>query len=537
MDEEAHLANDSGIMLDAPGVPAYTGAFFSGAHDFVLSGGTFTSVTNINYTAPSVSADFRMVPIGDIDLRKLRTITLNDDTGVVLRRHGQALVKRTYSSRLCGRNSSMTVIMYHGNGADEEWRHDISKYLSFRHPNLMQFYGAAASSSGLRAVILHDDLIPISHIMKSDHHSHSWILYIYTCFDAGIQDVMKCLRGYYIGMSCRGWLRISTGTICLDVGVTPNDTDPNMPANALGGLSALNNLPVGAAWCAVSCFDPQPESRIFASLSLDAFHSACFNYFCQEHLWMSAPDAIVRLGSVIRFGLPGLQSEELAEAPTMSVGVIDWWKRSGTVLENGWIRIDSWNMEQTMIRSVGCNPTPWITQANHIFSRLRITSNHEQCILVRCILYSLCFSETKHELPKGYLFVCPLEDMQMNSSTSFRRPSCPAYWCLDPSGEPRLSALDAERLGFPSVSLSMQIEGSAWNQSVYTGLRDFYRSKGFDPNSQDVARHLKQPLYQLSEALSVSFAHIDGEVSDHDVQGPHAESDELNGSVSGTLNQ
>ncbi|KAJ7755486.1 hypothetical protein B0H16DRAFT_715739 [Mycena metata] len=38
----------------------------------------------------------------------------------------------------------------------------------------------------------------------------------------------------------------------------------------------------------------------------------------------------------------------------------------------------------------------------------------------------------------------------------------------------------------------------SWDASVYAGLRKFHRAKGFDPDSQDVARHLGYPLYQVS---------------------------------------
>jgi hypothetical protein len=66
---------------------------------------------------------------------------------------------------------------------------------------------------------------------------------------------------------------------------------------------------------------------------------------------------------------------------------------------------------------------------------------------------------------------------------------------------------DAISLGFPSISLSMQISAQSWDASVYTGLRQFHQAKGFDPDSQDVARHLGMPLYQLARELDIPFAH------------------------------
>ncbi|KAJ7153799.1 hypothetical protein C8R46DRAFT_848176, partial [Mycena filopes] len=76
----------------------------------------------------------------------------------------------------------------------------------------------------------------------------------------------------------------------------------------------------------------------------------------------------------------------------------------------------------------------------------------------------------------------------------------PAYWSLDPSGAERLSAGEATRLGFPPFRLTTKVRGRWWNASVYTGLRQFHQAKGFDPESQEVARHLGEPLWQVLPA-------------------------------------
>ncbi|KAJ6462888.1 hypothetical protein C8R45DRAFT_778284, partial [Mycena sanguinolenta] len=71
------------------------------------------------------------------------------------------------------------------------------------------------------------------------------------------------------------------------------------------------------------------------------------------------------------------------------------------------------------------------------------------------------------------------------------------YWSLDPSGTDRLSPEEATWLGFPSFRLSTSAPGHYWDASVYEGLRQFHQAKGFDSYSQDVARHLGEPLYQV----------------------------------------
>jgi hypothetical protein len=61
--------------------------------------------------------DFRMIPLGDIDLQ--HELRLNKGSAVVGRRHERASVRRVYSARIDGRNAPTTVAMYEGPGAEE----------------------------------------------------------------------------------------------------------------------------------------------------------------------------------------------------------------------------------------------------------------------------------------------------------------------------------------------------------------------------------------------------------------------------------
>jgi hypothetical protein len=64
-------------------------------------------------------------------------------------------------------------------------------------------------------------------------------------------------------------------------------------------------------------------------------------------------------------------------------------------------------------------------------------------------------------------------------------------------GDVRLTSEEADNLGFPSITLTTTIPGYSYDASVYAGLRRFHEGKGFDPDSQDVARHLDLPLIEL----------------------------------------
>jgi len=131
---------------------------------------------------------------------------------------------------------------------------------------------------------------------------------------------------------------------------------------------------------------------------------------------------------------------------------------------------------------------------------------------MRAICFVVIISAAPTAPPTGYLFLCPPMDLQTGPS-SFRWPDYPAYWSLDPLGAEHLSMEDATQLGFPSIELITEVNGRCWDESVYTGLRQFHRAKGFDPDSQDVALHLGYPLYQLSNEMDIPFAHVDDEDS------------------------
>ncbi|KAJ6557991.1 hypothetical protein B0H19DRAFT_1261558 [Mycena capillaripes] len=156
----------------------------------------------------------------------------------------------------------------------------------------------------------------------------------------------------------------------------------------------------------------------------------------------------------------------------------------------------------------------WPSQANHIFSRLQIKSNFEDYMYVAGVSFRVEIgpSDTTKRPPEGFLFLCPPTDFQ-TASSSLCWPDFPAYWSLDPQGAERLSMKDATQLGFPSIVLITEIRGYSWDKSVYAGLRQFHQAKGFDPDSQEVARYLGESLYQISPGTDVPFAYVDDEDS------------------------
>ncbi|KAJ7218259.1 hypothetical protein B0H12DRAFT_329313 [Mycena haematopus] len=107
-------------------MPGFSGAFFPASQHFTVAGGTFTTITKNYATAPVVPSDFRIIPLGDIDLQyELQT---DNHTGFVCR---QPRVRRVFAAKIGG-TRPMTVSMYQGHGAEDEWRRDIAKCMSIR---------------------------------------------------------------------------------------------------------------------------------------------------------------------------------------------------------------------------------------------------------------------------------------------------------------------------------------------------------------------------------------------------------------------
>jgi hypothetical protein len=127
-------------------------------------------------------------------------------------------------------------------------------------------------------------------------------------------------------------------------------------------------------------------------------------------------------------------------------------------------------------------------------------------VLVGAVVVHLKILGTTQTSPTGFLFLCPVEDFRAGAS-SFGWPDCAEYWSLDPLGTERLSVEEATLLGFPSIELEAMIEGNLYDAIVYDGLRRFHEAKGFDPESQELALHLGQPLYQLSNEIEPQFAY------------------------------
>ncbi|KAF7364404.1 hypothetical protein MSAN_01101100 [Mycena sanguinolenta] len=420
--------------------------------------------------SPSIGAPlyFLRIPRGNIDLRS--EIRLDAVRGVVQRDRERGSLRRMYSARVVGHNEPMTVALYQGDNAEQEWRRDLSRHSRLWHPHILQIY-ASASWSGIYATVFHDDLVLFAQFVDTFRHSAVLKSYFLWHMNADLQAAGDyCVRILPVEerfSTC--WIRRSTGRLCLEF--STSETNDGFR----GKLTAqLQSQPQPM----LSLHDPNLESLVIASLGYPEWYSLCESYLHFE-------------------GIPFEHAVEIASVKDARIMCSGWNSLRRRKADNGATRFNSRDVcNNTLHLDKRCDRAWWLAQGNHIFNRLAIVSDHVNYKLVHYVKFTLAISETTQNPPNGYLFVPSPKDFE-TSPISVRWPDRPAYWSLDPSGSIPLSPEEASRLGFPSITPITQVYASSWDESVYAGIRKFDESKGFVPESQELAKELGYPLYEV----------------------------------------
>ncbi|KAF7340614.1 hypothetical protein MSAN_02133100 [Mycena sanguinolenta] len=497
-----NLPRESSFQL-ADGLAGLIGAasrhasgMFSHSQKFTVTGGTFSNITNNNYTTtPSLPSDFRMIPLADIDLR--HEIRLDNSMGAAYSRpRERARVRRLYSAKIEGRKSTLTVAMYQGDNAEQILSLSDTFCIIIKSPILQRFIYMHAvikiSQYEIVFYVLRFLILPqeINNYLKSE-------------FQRGLRLV-----------DCTKWIRGSTGRLCIEL--TPANDNLRLRRYPPDSLALSGNYEWSAGAETITTF--------IDSLTLCQYYWMCWHHLAQgRHISLSAPttvnpDAVFHCSDLLE------DLVEIAFLPSTGAPRLRNWRTpegsTGEVMPNGWTRFQSGDVFNNTLsifvyssRSVWDSDT-WVSQANYIFRRLHIMSNFEDYVIVDCICFDLDISETTGDLPEGFLFVCPQEDFRIGPSSCW--PACTAYWSLYPSGIDCLSPEEAKQLGFPPFQLTATVWGHSWDASVYEGLRQFHEAKGFDSYSQDVALHLGYPLYQLSSQANAPFTYGDSGDEDFD---------------------
>ncbi|KAJ6549770.1 hypothetical protein B0H19DRAFT_1264681 [Mycena capillaripes] len=521
---EPHIANELTDGKHGSPPAQYTSAFFSHSKRFTVTGGNFTM---IHQPAPKYPPNFRVIPMGDLDL----LYEIRHKAGsTVARRRTRSSGRKVYATRIYGSNACMTAVVYQGDAAEEQWRKELARYSELRHPNLLQIYGIS-STGRVHAAIFHDDLVPYNDLLEEYNQSHFSTVFFWACLDAQLHDAKQ-----YISSVCgiephwsdyTSWIRPSKGVLSIEL--TPPEAWITALVIPRGDVrpfpTSLLTLP--------------PTSEIIASIPLIHYHNICYWHLYRVRSFTIPPNMPIKLGSVRHFSGGTYESSiEVAFSPdfrmiddgwlTEDPNIQDYWKsitlEEGTsVLGNGWIRVNSACVAEKYRRRVYSNDVcseGWLAQACHTFNSLDIKSSLEDYFLVYAINCCLQLLGPVENLPHGYLFLCPWRDFETDIPVCFAIPEYPGYWSVDPSGVNRLSAQESKDHGFPDISVSVKVCGSSWDSSVYTGICQFQEGKGFDSYSQEVAIELDCPLFQISCEPEDLCAYLREVETDHDCPTP-----------------
>ncbi|KAF7349756.1 hypothetical protein MSAN_01702700 [Mycena sanguinolenta] len=424
-----------------------------------------------------------------------------------------------YSVRIGCRRTPMIVALYQGDEGEKEWKKSVSIYSRLRHPYILQIYATA-------------NLIPFQKFLESFQHSAILQAYIcaYTCEDQ-CETVRYCepMVDWHVTIP---WVRASTGRLCIEFG-TPAGKVRTLLTGRMEKLAPPDNIQ--------ALHDPNQEAWVIGSLAFERWYSPCHQFLAQYRSSDISMHGEVKLGTIIHcpagrqfqdaveiaYALPGLDRG-------LRLGDVFWYRHPPTFgderlvtsreeSEDGSVRYNSGDVFGRTISLVHSRDyvEAWFSQANYIFTQLKISSNYSDYVFVYWVHFSLHIRIPNQNPPDSYLFLCSPADFQ-TGPMSFQWPTHPAYWSLDPSGSKPLSHEEAANLGFLSMELKTEVRVVFWDDAVYSAQRKFHVAKGFDPDGQDVARELGHPLYELS--VSVANVQEEDSAPDGDDESEHPSS-------------
>ncbi|KAK6981632.1 hypothetical protein R3P38DRAFT_416938 [Favolaschia claudopus] len=458
--------------------------------------------------------NFRRIRWGDVFLqRQLYVDGPESDRSRLIRNPRRSCVRIVCSAKIDGHQS--TVATYEGNSAGKEWKEDVVKYMEFRHESILQLYGTVRFRN-ICAAVFHGDFIPYKDFVKNYHHSAILTCYIDGYVAEEMDNYIHTKHGY--GGFLSKWpdpdlallINSSNGRLSVDLAAGPWDY-------FWGGI-----LPDAVMVMGPLVLHPNPMkilaskdlSYIAKTMTLTDYHvwnDICWSNIARRYAVIS-PAATVHLGGIYCLSDNNSLVKVAAVPHRPSDGMETCIPRGyeSTARSGGWSRrsLSTLNImhpgNYLKYASYRVNSTEaWLGQANHIFGRLNVKSGFHNYVVVTDVSFgaTLRCSRNRSRTPlNGFLFHWqgPEEEL-VTDAHPFKcpQPECCSYWSLCPSGVPPLSQEEATKLGFPTIRLVIGIRVKSWDEYVYVDLHDFHKASGFDPESQDIAVKLGEPLYEL----------------------------------------
>ncbi|KAK6996447.1 hypothetical protein R3P38DRAFT_3070868 [Favolaschia claudopus] len=477
-----------------------------------------------------ICGNYRKIPWGDIYLQHQLSVRYPEPQQYHWKwpRHS---VRKLRSAKING-TQNVTVVTFEGNRAEQAWKEEVKMYMKIRHENILQMYGVVQGQN-LYAIVFHDDFILFSDLVtklwKSPLLTVCIQLYFSREHNEAIDHLISRFRAHvffdYDVLVC-----YSTGRLCIDIG-----------GHSSTNTRRLNHFQRHSPKMpTMNVFTSAATSLVMQALTLDDYHNICnSDRLRRSKSLVFSSSAAIHLDSVYCAAAIDTFGNSIEIATVMESDTdFNWppcWRETWAATVGGQKLYAGWGMrlekcfssselllDHTYFQFEAWQIAPisrvtwygWLSQANHIFSHLRIESNFSNYVLLDRFELTISLKPNPNNAgcpPQGYLWLRS-KDVFL-ASHSFECPQSLAYWSLDLDGTRELSTEHAVELGFPILCMEkIKAHGQSWDDSVYTGLRELHQGKGFDPDSQDVARHLGYRLYKPCSDADMSI--VGGEIKE-----------------------
>ncbi|KAF7341495.1 hypothetical protein MVEN_01886900 [Mycena venus] len=458
-------------------------------HNFTIQGGTF----NVGTPTEQPQSDFRFVNLGDLiflDEIDTQNVTL--------------LIKR---------------------------KAEVLEIQRYRHPLLAQLFGFSCSS-GLDALIYYDDMVTICQIRRI--HGQSALASHYVPYE--MSRHFKAAELYwkettgksFSDLPGTAWIRMSTGKLCLNIGVGFEQCWSIQSALQRSTQAKLPSLKLT---------ENELHAKLLCALKLDEFHDMfTFSYriyfsyglpsstksITLPSIWIPSDCVDFKPGQMLTLRFPNhLTSNDIHMCSWTGFGL------RHEVMLTGWTRVEYQGSHEHLylglmsvrlrLRREGNVMNWWLSQQNCVRKHLQNDLADVPLRLITGISF-LCKLDPQLDnftlrgtfmtgVPSDpvYLFLFSPQVEILDGQLTVINPADAEkyYWAFDPAGLHQLTNEVAENIGLPTPEFSIELSGPTFAQYEDAMIREFHAAKGFDPDSQDATIAMGYPLVDI-EAMKRS---------------------------------
>ncbi|KAJ7602526.1 hypothetical protein FB45DRAFT_175508 [Roridomyces roridus] len=199
-------------------------------------------------------------------------------------------------------------------------------------------------------------------------------IYLHALWSSEIDDVYNFLHDRTENINHIQWIRQSTGRICMDLARN----------HGIQGHHDIYPLFGFGPNTAIKYTESASDARVLEALSISQFHAIVSKELATEEQWYTLDKTLdVRPGAIVSPGSDIRLTMEVAYPLEVAINYDNWechWHCISVVkMENGWTRIDSHqsygNSVSLYLSADVSTEEAWLSQANHVFKQLQITSN------------------------------------------------------------------------------------------------------------------------------------------------------------------